>query len=182
MGEDGMKGSKAGLASIKTHVIALARELRLSEADFSSDAIRVAPPRMNGERLLVATAWQRANEARRQAFTQGERLFADPAWEILLELYIRWSAGSPTSVSRACAAAKVPHSTSLRWLKILLDEGLIDRIDDPDDRRRSFVELTAEAREKIEAALDAATDSDQRLGLARLAPVQTGEATGIELS
>jgi hypothetical protein len=56
MGEDGMKGSKAGLASIKTHVIALARELRLSEADFSSDAIRVAPPRTNGERLLVATA------------------------------------------------------------------------------------------------------------------------------
>ncbi|MDO6415162.1 winged helix DNA-binding protein [Sphingomonas sp. BIUV-7] len=164
-----MDGSKATMNRIKAHVVAIAKELNVSESEldasrFSGDA----PPGSAALRLVTAKAWQRASEVRRVIFGEGDRLFADPAWEVLLDLYIQQAEGRVVNISSACLATKVPLTTGLRWLNLLREGGLIERTADPHDRRRTLVSLTPEAIQKIGLSLDAAAASDRRLGLGRL--------------
>lgn len=73
-----------------------------------------------------------------------EDLFADPAWDILLDLLEAEIANRRVSVSSACLAAGVPATTGLRYLKILEGRGLVTRLPDPLDGRRVYVELAPE--------------------------------------
>lgn len=70
-------------------------------------------------------------------------LFADPAWDILLELYALHCEQRRTSVSKLCIAAAVPATTALRWIDKLQSDGLIKRQEDPLDARRAWVTLTS---------------------------------------
>ena len=83
-------------------------------------------------------------------------LFADPAWDILLDLAAARHKGKPVSVSSLCIAAAVPTTTGLRWIKALTGAGLLERAADPHDARRSFITLTAETAEHMERYLDVA--------------------------
>lgn len=76
-------------------------------------------------------------------------LFADPAWDIMLDLYQAELSGVRVPVSSLCIAAAVPATTALRWIKTMEKEGLIVRRPDPHDGRRVFVELSAESTEKM---------------------------------
>jgi DNA-binding MarR family transcriptional regulator len=72
-----------------------------------------------------------------------DRLFADPAWDILLHLYATELGGQRSTVSGVVRASNVPEATALRWLAQLLDLGLCHKRPDVTDRRRLFVSLTA---------------------------------------
>ena len=72
-------------------------------------------------------------------------LFADPAWDMLLDLLQAEIAQLRVPVSSLCIAAAVPATTALRWLKNMTDRGLFVRRADPHDGRRVFVELSREA-------------------------------------
>ena len=78
-----------------------------------------------------------------------DQLFADPAWDILLDLFHAELLNRRISVSSACIAANVPATTALRWTKLLVAHGLIVRRSDPLDGRRVFVELTPETSAKL---------------------------------
>ena len=69
-------------------------------------------------------------------------LFADPAWDMLLELYAAELGGVKISVSNLCIGSNVPATTALRWISELRHHGYIDRLNDPTDNRRVFVALT----------------------------------------
>jgi DNA-binding MarR family transcriptional regulator len=84
-------------------------------------------------------------------------LFADPAWDMLLDLYAAQLEGQPVAVSSLCIAAAVPATTALRWIKTLTDTGMFERHADPRDGRRIFIGLSpkaAQAMERYFAALD----------------------------
>lgn len=69
--------------------------------------------------------------------------FADPAWDLMLDLLAcEHEGGRRVSVSSACIAAAVPATTGLRWLARLVEEGAIVRQDDANDRRRCHVALS----------------------------------------
>ena len=74
-----------------------------------------------------------------------EDLFADPAWDMLLDLLQAEIAQLRVPVSSLCIAAAVPATTALRWLKTMTDKGIFVRRADPHDGRRVFVELSREA-------------------------------------
>lgn len=74
-----------------------------------------------------------------------EDLFADPAWDMLLDLLQAEIAQLRVPVSSLCIAAAVPATTALRWLKTMVQQGLFIRRADPHDGRRVFVELAPEA-------------------------------------
>jgi DNA-binding MarR family transcriptional regulator len=78
-----------------------------------------------------------------------EDLFADPAWDMLLDLLQAEIAQLRVPVSSLCIAAAVPATTALRWLKTLVDQGLFVRRADPHDGRRVFVELSPEASQAL---------------------------------
>ena len=70
-----------------------------------------------------------------------EELFADPAWDMLLDLLQAEIAQHRVPVSSLCIAAAVPATTALRWIKTMTDSGLFNRRADPHDGRRVFIEL-----------------------------------------
>jgi len=70
-----------------------------------------------------------------------EELFADPAWDMLLDLLQAEIAQHRVPVSSLCIAAAVPATTALRWIKTMTDNGLFNRRADPHDGRRVFIEL-----------------------------------------
>jgi hypothetical protein len=74
-----------------------------------------------------------------------EDLFADPAWDMLLDLLQAEIAQLRVPVSSLCIAAAVPATTALRWLKGMTDKGIFVRRADPHDGRRVFVELSRDA-------------------------------------
>lgn len=69
-------------------------------------------------------------------------LFNDPAWDILLDLFISHSKDKYISVTDASLAGQVPATTALRWVWALEAAKLIERQPDRTDKRRSFVLLT----------------------------------------
>ena len=69
-------------------------------------------------------------------------LFADPAWDILLELYALHCDQRPTRVSKVCAAAAVPVTTALRWVDELESEDLLIREPNLLDTRRVWVSIS----------------------------------------
>lgn len=79
----------------------------------------------------------------------GTELFADPAWDILLEALASELGQHRTSVTDLCRAAAVPPTTALRWLGKLEEEGWLTREADPLDGRRQWVELTSSASLKL---------------------------------
>lgn len=85
----------------------------------------------------------RARRLRARFFA--EDLFADPAWDMLLDLLQAEIAQLRVPVSSLCIAAAVPATTALRWLKSMTDKGLFVRRADPHDGRRVFVELSGQA-------------------------------------
>jgi DNA-binding MarR family transcriptional regulator len=96
----------------------------------------------------------RARRLRDSFFKQG--LFADPAWDILLDLMAARMEGRRVSVSSLCIAAATPPTTALRWIKSLTEMGLIVRAADPVDGRRVYLELSNEAAQSLSAYLRAA--------------------------
>lgn len=77
----------------------------------------------------------------RERFFEAD-MFADPAWDMLLDLLQAEIAQLRVPVSSLCIAAAVPATTALRWLKTMTDQGLFVRRADPHDGRRVFVELS----------------------------------------
>lgn len=91
--------------------------------------------------LILARQAYRDRRRRDELFRDGD-LFGEPAWDILLDLFIAAKEGKRISITSACIGAAAPSTTALRWLNILDREGLIEREGDAHDMRRSYVRLT----------------------------------------
>jgi hypothetical protein len=83
-------------------------------------------------------------------------MFADPAWDMLLDLFAARLERQRVAVSSLCIAAAVPATTALRWIKTMTDQHLFVRVADPQDGRRVFIELSDEAAAGLDAYLRAA--------------------------
>lgn len=75
----------------------------------------------------------------------GAPLFRDPAWDMLLELFVAYQNGRPVSVTSLCYASGVPPTTALRHLSRMEEHGLITRDGDATDNRRWLVHPTEKA-------------------------------------
>lgn len=80
-------------------------------------------------------------------------LFGDPAWDILLDLYVAQHRGIPVYISDACVAAGLPATTALRKIQTMTRRGLLERVLDKADRRRVSVTITDKAVHMIEGWL-----------------------------
>lgn len=78
-----------------------------------------------------------------------EELFADPAWDMLLDLFQAELSQLRVPVSSLCIAAAVPATTALRWLRSMVDQKLFLRRADPHDGRRVYVELAPDTSQAL---------------------------------
>jgi DNA-binding MarR family transcriptional regulator len=90
----------------------------------------------------------------RRGFHLNPELFADPAWDMLLELYAAALSQRKLTVSRLGERSGVPMTTALRWISTLEREGLIDRVHDRLDGRRVFLTLSDKGERAMSAYFD----------------------------
>jgi DNA-binding MarR family transcriptional regulator len=92
--------------------------------------------------------------SRRLRFRYFKRaMFGEPAWEILLTLYITEGAEGRQSIGRLADLIETPLSTTARWIDYLERERLVEREPHPTDKRVIYIRLLAKARELLEAYL-----------------------------
>jgi len=111
----------------------------------SERLVRATRPPLPDPRLVRQIIRQRQLRAR---FFEGD-LFADPAWDMLLDLTAARAEHTRVSVTSLCIASGVPPTTALRWIGQMTEAGLLERVEDETDRRRAFVTLTEKASEAM---------------------------------
>lgn len=135
-----------------TEDIRLQISVRLKREDLNVDLapLRSRARHVPSHRELCILACQIYDARREREKILGPKLFGEPGWDMMLALYCLPARGERLGVTDLTIASAVPQTTALRWQAILLEDGLIERIDDTEDLRRSFVQLTTKGREQLE--------------------------------
>ena len=159
--EETRGGTDAGLSEpasifhpLADELMAIAARLRDAAEGGGNEPEPLRSPRPARTYLALARKTY-ALRRKRAAIFGNPDLFGEPAWDILLDLFIAHGEGKPVSVSSACIGSAAPATTGLRWLGVLADEGLVVRENDPEDHRRVLVRLTSAGRAAMERFFDA---------------------------
>ncbi len=137
----------AQLRGTATKLLRIATEIEAEDSNVDPDIILRARPKdriwadLNAEIVLGRVLDEYKARRRRSRFFAAD-LFGEPAWDLLLDLFAARLQNRRISVSSACIAADVPPTTALRWLGVLEQSELIERIDDASDQRVTWVKLT----------------------------------------
>jgi MarR family transcriptional regulator, temperature-dependent positive regulator of motility len=114
----------------------------------------IAAPENGADRAKThahARAWadRLYAERRRRDALFPDGLFGEPAWDLLLALFLAHEKGQATILCKAYKAAGVSDTTGRRLLDRLEEEGLITRRRAPRSRKMRVVELTDNAVERL---------------------------------
>lgn len=145
------------LIGIANELLAMARQLEIGEDvpqetsafDFINELaggdtlpgglrkpVSASDPGRKDHPIWVELARQTYEDRRRRSkIFQADDLFGEPAWDILLDLFIAAKERRSVSVTSACIGSAVPSTTALRWITILEKHGLLVREADPGDAR-----------------------------------------------
>jgi hypothetical protein len=139
------------LIGIANELLAMARELEIGHAP--SGDVNCGARNDHGHSRGAASqdhpvwlelARQTYDDRRRRTkIFRTDALFGEPAWDILLDLFIAAKERRRVSVTSACIGSAVPSTTALRWIAILEKQGFLVREADPGDARRVYVKLSA---------------------------------------
>lgn len=148
----GNRAKAMRLIGIANELLAMARQLEIGDAPRNAFASIGTPE----SRLIAKGSAQQDHpvwaEIARQTYEDRRRrgkifrsddLFGEPAWDILLDLFIAAKERRRVSVTSACIGSAVPSTTALRWITILEKHALLAREADPGDARRVYVKLSA---------------------------------------
>lgn len=99
------------------------------------------------EQSVVALARSVHLARKRRAEHFGPVLFSEPAWDMLLVLFVYGDRkGELLSVSKLAEFGEAPLTTAIRWLDYLESQRMIVRSQCRFDRRKYFVELSDRGR------------------------------------
>ena len=102
------------------------------------------------ELSLFARTLYQERQLRNKIFSA--KIFGEPAWDMLLDLYASEAEGKLVSISSASLAAAVPGTTGLRHIQKLQAAGLISRKSSP-DRRVVHLNLTPAGQSEMTIVL-----------------------------
>ena len=122
-------------------------------APFASSAANAGPCGFPAGRARMARELVR--QRRQRADFMSASLLAEPAWDMMLDLYAAHYEGKPVAVSSLCIAANVPSTTALRSIDAMTRKGCLVRKRDPEDGRRIFITLSDGARTGLDGYFDA---------------------------
>ena len=102
---------------------------------------------------LIELAETILDARRRRAEVFNPAMFGEPAWELLLTLFVMDCEGPRLTIGRLTQLAGTKLTTALRWLEYLEDQAFVRREQHPTDARSAFIELTDKARAALELYL-----------------------------
>ena len=149
MSQNQLRAKARRLIAAANELLAIAHELELDgDGEVSADINTHYNAKDSPAWAEVARSSYSERRRRGEIFSD-PTLFGEPAWDIMLDLFIAAKERKRLPVTSACIGAAVPVTTALRWLTVLEDKGLIVRENDTADARRVFVRLSAEGYEKM---------------------------------
>jgi DNA-binding MarR family transcriptional regulator len=77
----------------------------------------------------------------------------EPAWDILVALYLTETSGARHATGRVIELSRSSLTTGLRHIEILERDGLIFREKDEKDKRIAYVRMSAQGRKRVETIL-----------------------------
>lgn len=112
-------------------------------------------PRGDGQPLSAAAEMAQQLIAARRTRDEllGGALFGEPAWDMLLHLFIAYERGEHVKAAALAAAALVSPASAERWLRLLEQAGHVVRIGDAADRDAGYVYLVGETARRIRTLL-----------------------------
>jgi len=137
--------------------------LRLDEiADVDAEQLRRTAHRPPTRKELCRLAYAIYTGRRLRDRIVEDELFGEPAWDMLLALYCLPPRGQMLTVTGLTYAANMKQSTGLRWQKVLIEHGLIERGPEGIDGRKMLVRLTDAGRELMRRLLTRLYDYEAR--------------------
>lgn len=124
------------------------QSMRQLKALFFPSKLR-RPMKLNEDHIHSVLLVRRA-----RASVFGTDLFSDPAWDIILELYAAKLGARATLASDLCRATDAPASTTMRWIAVLENRGLVTTEATATEPAKLFVNLTADGASRMEHLAD----------------------------
>jgi len=116
--------SPASAEELRALIGELTERLKSLEFEGRASAAQASPPGFADEKLAtIATSISRARRRRAKCFDAS--LFSEPAWDMLLELFVARIRGKSISASGLCRTAGVSEATGCRWIDMLEADGLV---------------------------------------------------------
>jgi DNA-binding MarR family transcriptional regulator len=136
---------------ISAHPEALSTEHFLSVLQSSKEPQEASSNALSSKALLErAESILRVRAARERML--GRAAIGEPAFDLLLRLYVR-SGQNETSLSSLARPAAIPWSSAMRWIRYLADKGLVECTESRSDRRATSVQLTPSGRAMMDEFL-----------------------------
>jgi DNA-binding MarR family transcriptional regulator len=150
------------LEKLANELFAMAEEMRRERYDATTDVVHIEAPLDAAlsldERSDLLGRWSdlagQLYRFRRQRDRMFGTIFGEPAWDILLDLFVMEARGKRVPVSSACIASGASHSTALRQIDELVRHRLVSRERDANDKRRTYVMLSEMGLRKLVMALE----------------------------
>lgn len=89
-------------------------------------------------------------------------IFADPEWDVLLDLFAQSGFDRQVSMSSLCIAASVPTTTAMRCINAMIEQGVLAKSRDAADARRVLIALTEDTRAKMRTWLSGVARAQSR--------------------
>ncbi|MDG5747814.1 winged helix DNA-binding protein [Qipengyuania sp. XHP0207] len=89
--------------------------------------------------------------------------FDEGPWEILLDMFVSFAKDKALSVTDAAHHTIVTTTTALRCISLLEKDGLIHRVGDAKDKRRTNLVLTAKGLRNCAMALREMNEAERRV-------------------
>lgn len=114
------------------------RDDRPPRGDWQAQAGRIERQALH----LAQVAIRMRKAAHRRCRHLSGEWFGEPAWEMLLELFIQFAGGARVSTKSLVIASGAPDTTGLRLIDRLEEGGLVERLPSQTDKRVTLVSLT----------------------------------------
>lgn len=154
-----MSAEPVRLEAMARALIELARDLESPDTRSTPFLVQKGP---NLGRIARAIYAERAQRA--AVFPAG--LFGEPAWDILLDLFVASRENELRSVKEVCIASHAADATALRYVEQLIAAGLVLRTRDTRDNRRKFLSLSPDGYRRMTRYLAEAAATEPAPGIA----------------
>lgn len=83
----------------------------------------------------------------------GNGLFANSCWNMCLDIYICDLKDQRVTVSAIAHSSGIPMTTAMRYINVMVEQGLLTKTPNSADNRMIFVSVSTDCSEKIEQLL-----------------------------
>ncbi|QJB68033.1 hypothetical protein [Parasphingorhabdus halotolerans] len=97
------------------------------------------------ERARKNLRWSRSKV---QAMDSGYGLFSDACWNMCLDIYICNLNREPITVSSIAHSSGIPMTTAMRYINVMVKQGLLIKTPNPSDNRMFLVSMSMDSIER----------------------------------